>query len=271
MNRRTPIALAASVALLTVAGCGGSNDAGSTGSAPAASDGGASSTGQVSGTITVMAAASLKESFTELARTFEQQHPGTKVVLSFGPSSGLASQITQGAPADVFASASRKNMDQVVRAGDASAPKTFAQNRMTIVTPAGNPAKVRGLNDLTKSSVKTAVCQAQVPCGVVAAKVFDNAGLAVKPVTQEVDVKAVLSKVTLGEVDAGLVYVTDAKAAGGKVAQVAIPEADNASTDYPIASLAGSENPAAAKAFVDLVLSPAGRQVLAGAGFAAPS
>ncbi|BDZ59623.1 MULTISPECIES: molybdate ABC transporter substrate-binding protein [Barrientosiimonas] len=270
-RRAAPAAVAA---LITVAGCGNGTGEGAgenAGSAAPGAGSGAASSGRVTGTITVMAAASLKESFTSLARTFEQQHPGTKVVLSFGPSSGLAGQITQGAPADVFASASRKNMDQVTQAGDAASPTTFARNQLTIVTPASNPAKVRGLSDLTKPSVKTAVCQAQVPCGVVAATVFRNAGVTVKPVTQEVDVKAVLSKVTLGEVDAGLVYVTDAKAAGTKVAQVAIPADDNASTDYPIAPLTGSKNPATAKAFVDLVLSQTGRQVLTGAGFAAPS
>ncbi|MGN6613112.1 MAG: molybdate ABC transporter substrate-binding protein [Angustibacter sp.] len=229
-----------------------------------------SSTGPVTGTVTVLAAASLTEAFTGLAKQFEAAHPGSKVVLSFGPSSGLAQQVLQGAPADVFASASAKNMQQVVDAGDVATPRTFARNVLEIAVPPANPGRVTGVADLAKQGVKVALCQPQVPCGAVAATVFANAGISVTPVTQEADVKAVLSKVSLGEVDAGLVYTTDVRAAGTSVRGITIPARLNASTTYPIAALDAAPNPAAARAFVDLVLSDSGRAALAAAGFEAP-
>jgi molybdate transport system substrate-binding protein len=212
----------------------------------------------------------LTESFTDLGKKFEAANPGVKLTFSFGPSSGLAEQIIQGAPADVFASASAKNMTQVTAAGDASDPKTFAKNVMEIVVPPGNPAKVAGVDDLAKPAVKVALCQAAVPCGAVAAQVFKKAGVTVHPVTEEADVKSVLSKVQLGEVDAGMVYVTDVKAAGAKVTGVPVPDAVNASTSYPIATIKTSTNSAAAQAFVDFVLSATGTAALAAAGFQAP-
>lgn len=263
--RALPLALVAALAGMVLAGCGSSSSA-SGSSAPSSGP----AIGGVSGTITVFAAASLKESFTALGRRFESAHPGTRVVFSFGPSSGLAAQITQGAPADVFASASPKNMTQVTDAGVAPAARTFARNALEIAVPATNPGRVTRLSDLGKSAVKVAVCQPAVPCGVTAAKVFANAKLDVAPVSQEVDVKAVLSKVTLGEVDAGLVYVTDVRSAGRKVQGIAIPDAVNAATEYPIATLTTSKNKAAAQAFTDLVLSPQGATALAEAGFARP-
>lgn len=218
----------------------------------------------------MFAAASLTESFTELGKQFESANPGTKVTFSFGASSALAQQINSGAPADVFASASPKNMDQVIDAGGASNPKVFATNKMEIATPPDNPADIASVNDLAKSSVKTALCQPQVPCGSVAQQVFTNAKITVKPVTLEPDVKSVLTKVQLGEVDAGIVYVTDVKAADAKVKGVEIADDVNASTDYPIAPLTKSGNAAVASTFVELVLSPAGQGVLTAAGFQAP-
>jgi molybdate transport system substrate-binding protein len=259
MSRRL-VAVGLAVGVL-LAGCGSSPR----GSAPPAAAGGA-----VTGTVTVFAAASLKEAFTRLGHQFEAAHPGVRVVLSFGPSSGLATQITQGAPADVFASASTTSMQQVVKAGDASAPRDFASNVMQIAVPPANPAHVTGVADLARAGVKVAVCQAAVPCGATAAKVFAHAAVKVTPVTQEVDVKAVLAKVTLGEVDAGVVYVTDVRAAGAKVRGIAIPAGVNASTTYPIAPVAGSRNPAAATAFTDYVLSADGAAALTAAGFARP-
>jgi len=256
-------AVAAVVAVGGLAGCGSSGGSGS---------GGSSSSGAAgpTGTITVLAAASLTEAFTTIGKQFEAAHPGTKVVFSFGPSSGLATQITQGAPADVFASASQKNMDQVTSAGAASSPTVFVKNTMEIAVPPANPGNVANVNDLAKKSVKVALCQAQVPCGSVAKQVFDNAKITVTPVTEEADVKSVLAKVTLGEVDAGMVYVTDVRSAGDKVKGVEIAPDVNASTSYPIAALTNAPNPAGAKAFVDYVLSPAGTTVLTQAGFLAP-
>ena len=221
-------------------------------------------------TIQVFAAASLTESFTELGKQFESDHPGTKVEFNFGPSSGLVEQIDGGAPADVFASASPSNMDTLVSSGDAKDPQDFATNSMEIAVPPDNPAQIGALGDLVGQGVKVAVCQPQVPCGKVAAEVFANAGLTVKPASEEVDVKSVLTKVQLGEVDAGMVYVTDVQAAGDKVEGVEIPDTQNASTSYPIAALEGSKHQKEAAEFVDLVLSDDGAKVLEEAGFAKP-
>jgi molybdate transport system substrate-binding protein len=257
-------ALVAVVALL--AGCGGSSDATSAGSASPS----ASKSASLTGTINVFAAASLQEAFTKIGAQFEAANPGTKVVFNFGPSSGLAEQIGQAAPADVFASASTTNMDTVVKAGDASNPTNFASNTMEIAVPPSNPADVTTVNDLAKKSVKVALCQAEVPCGATAQQVFKNAKITVTPVTEEVDVKSTLSKVELGEVDAGVVYVTDVLAAGDKVKGVEIAADVNASTTYPIAPLTASKNKATGQAFVDYVLSPDGLAVLTAAGFSAP-
>jgi len=269
MRRFAVTLLTASVIAVGLAGCASNqqNSGTSSASSPAA---GESSSASLSGNITVFAAASLTESFTEIGKQFEAANPGTKVTFSFGASSALAEQINAGAPADAFASASPKNMDQVVSAGGASDSKVFATNKMEIATPPSNPAHIASVNDLAKSSVKTALCQPQVPCGSVAQQVFTNAKITVKPVTLEPDVKSVLSKVQLGEVDAGMVYVTDVKAAGDKVKGVEIADDVNASTDYPIAALTKSGNAAVASAFVDMVLSPAGESVLTAAGFQAP-
>jgi len=224
----------------------------------------------LSATVNVFAAASLKEAFTKIGAQFEAAHPGTTVVFNFGPSSGLATQINQGAPADVYASASTKTMSQVVDHGQATSPRDFASNEMAIAVPVKNPAGITRLSDLADSGVKVALCQDAVPCGVSAAKVFTNARLTVIPVTQEVDVKAVLTKVTLGEVDAGVVYVTDVRAAGAKVKGIEIPAAVNAFTTYPIASLTKAPHKATARAFTDYVLSAKGTSVLSAAGFARP-
>jgi molybdate transport system substrate-binding protein len=216
----------------------------------------------------VFAAASLTESFTELGKQFEAAHPGVSVKFNFGASSTLATQITQGAPADVFASASPTNMTTVVDAGQVAKPTTFAKNTMVIVTPPDNPANVAAVADLAKPGVKVALCQVQVPCGAAAVKVLSNAGVTVTPKTYSPDVKAVLTTVELGEVDAGIVYVTDAQAAAAKVKAVPIPAEQNVSTSYPIAVLTKASNPAVAQAFVAFVLSGTGQAVLTKAGFA---
>ncbi len=256
---------AAAALLLSLAGCGGSaGSGGATGGATGAASGSAEQT------VTVFAAASLKESFTRLGREFEAAHPGTRVVFNFGASSTLAAQINLGAPADVFASASAKNMQEVVSAGGANPPQVFARNVLAIAVPADNPGRVGSLADLARPGVKLAVCQPAVPCGVLAAKVFDKAKVNATPVTREADVKAVLTKVTLGEVDAGLVYTTDVKSAGTKVKGIPMPAGIDASTEYPIATLTKAPHPSMAQAFADAVRSPSGTAVLKAAGFAAP-
>lgn len=267
--RRTAVTIL-SVGLVATAltGCGSSSSGGSGSTAGAGSSSSASPS--LSGSITVFAAASLTEAFNQIGTQFEAAHPGVKVTFSYAASSALATQITAGAPADVFASASTKNMDQVVTAGYLSNPTTFVKNVMEIAVPPSNPAGVASVADLARPTVKVALCQPQVPCGATAAKVFTNANITVKPVTLEPDVKSVLSKVELGEVDAGVVYVTDVKAAGAKVTGVPIPADFNASTSYPIAALAKSGNADAAAAFVAYVLSPAGESLLTAAGFEQP-
>jgi molybdate transport system substrate-binding protein len=218
----------------------------------------------------VLAAASLTGSFTEIGKDFEAAHPGTEVVFSFGASSTLATQITSGAPADVFASASAKNMDAVVAAKAVADPKTFAKNVMEVAVPPTNPAKITQLTDLARPGVKVVLCAEAVPCGSTARKVFTNARITVTPVSNEADVKATLAKITLGEADAGVVYVTDVLAAGDKVKGITIPADLNASTSYPIATLTAAKNPDLATAFVDYVLSVEGATTLTDAGFEKP-
>ena len=254
-TRRVMAMIAASALALSVAACTSGRSAGS---------------GNAKGTITVFAAASLTEAFTALGKAFEAAHPGTTVKFDFDASSALAVQINQGAPADVFASAATKNMQQVIDAKGAKASTTFAKNVMEIAVPPKNPGKITGLTDLARKGVKVAVCQPQVPCGATAAKVFANANLSVNASTLEPDVKSTLSKVELGEVDAGVVYVTDVRAAGGKVTGIEISPTFNASTEYPIAALSKSKNKATAQAFVDFVLGAQGRAVLTADGFQAP-
>jgi molybdate transport system substrate-binding protein len=221
-------------------------------------------------TITVFAASSLTGTFGQIATAFEKANPGVHVRLNFGASSTLATSIVNGAPADVFASAAVKNMTTVVSAGEAAQPVTFATNSMQIAAAPGNPAHIAAVADLARSGVKVALCEPTVPCGAVAAQVFANAHVTVKAVSLESDVKSTLAKVELGEVDAGVVYVTDVQAAGTKVVGVPIPAAVNATTKYPIAALTHSTHAALAQRFVDFVNSSAGQAVLRAAGFAQP-
>lgn len=257
-------AITVGLGLCLLAGCG----SGGAGSQHAGASGGSASAG--ASTVTVFAAASLQETFSTLAARYEAAHPNTTVKLNFGASSALALQINAGAPADVFASASTKNMTQVTSAGSASKPVTFARNSMEIAVPPSNPAHIAAVRDLAKPGVKVALCQAQVPCGATAVTVFSHAGVSVKPVTLEADVKSTLTKVELKEVDAGVVYRTDVLAAGPKVKGIEIPASQNASTDYPMAVLTKAKNPAGAQSFLAFVLSQQGKSVLETAGFQQP-
>jgi molybdate transport system substrate-binding protein len=223
--------------------------------------------GQGGRTVTVFAAASLTEVFTEIARDLEADEPGTTVVLSFGASSALAQQIVNGAPADVFAAASPATMATVVDAGDAVEPVVLARNTLQIAVPADAPDVV--LADFADPERTIALCAPEVPCGAAAAQVFGQAGVVPRPDTLEQDVKAALSKVRLGEVDAALVYRTDVLAAGGDVRGIDVPEAASAKNEYSIA-LVGERGSAGAASFVDRVLSEQGQRVLADAGFDRP-
>jgi molybdate transport system substrate-binding protein len=250
------------VLLLTlISGCGSSDKA------PAIS----STTASASAKIIVFAAASLKKTFTDIGEQFKTDNPGASVEFSFAGSSDLVTQLTQGAPADVFASADTKNMDKAAQAGLlAGDPVNFASNTLTIAVAPGNPKKIASFKDLTQQGLNVVVCAPQVPCGSATQKVEQATGVTLNPVSEESSVTDVLNKVTTGEADAGIVYVTDAIGAGDKVAAVAFPEAAGAVNTYPIAALKGSKNSELARKFVDLVTGEAGQKVLNAAGFAKP-
>jgi molybdate transport system substrate-binding protein len=265
MTARLLAALALTAVVAGTAACGdNSDDAGST-------PGGGGSSSAISGTVTVLAAASLTGTFTTIGKNFEALHPGAKVTFSFAGSSQLAQQITSGAPADVFASASPATMTTVTDKGDAvGTPVTFVKNQLVIAVRKGNPKGLTSLAAIAAPGVKVALCAQQVPCGAAAKTALSMANVKLTPVTLEQDVKSALSKVTLGEVDAALVYRTDAEAAATDVAGVEFPESAEAINRYPIAALKGAPNPAGAAAFVAYVQTDPAQRVLSAAGFQTP-
>ncbi len=219
----------------------------------------------------VFAAASLKESFTEIREQFRTDNPGADIEFSFAGSSDLVTQLINGAPADVFASADTNNMDKAANADLLSGdPVDFASNTLTIVTGPGNPAKIATFRDLTRPGLSVVVCAPQVPCGSAAEKVEKTTGVQLDPVSEESKVTDVLGKITSGQADAGLVYVTDAQGAGDQVTAVAFPESAEAVNTYPISVLEQSENPELATEFVDLVTGEQGQKILGAEGFAKP-
>ena len=267
MSRPRPVrrlaTLLAAVVLLVACGDDGS---GTVSGASAGPD-------EVTGEVTVLAAASLTGAFTELGKGFEAANPGTRVRFSFAASSALATQVNQGAPADVFAAADTATMDKVVApgaAGTASPPTTFATNRLEIIVGTGNPKGIRGLADLAAAGVVYVTAGEGVPIGAYARQALDKARVTLTPRSLESDVKGIVTKVTLGEADAGIVYATEVKAAGDKAEGVRIPDDTNVVSTYPIAPLKGGKNPTAAAAFVRYVTSEEGRAVLARFGFTAP-
>jgi molybdate transport system substrate-binding protein len=265
--RRTPgarVIAALAVTVVALTGCSTSGGGGT-------SAGAASTDGSLSGSVTVFAAASLTGSFTDLAADFEAAHPGVSVDLNLAGSSDLATQIVEGAPADVFASADAKNMGTVVDAGLADGdPVDFATNVLEIAVPPGDPAGVRDLADLADPDLNVVVCAPAVPCGAATVAVTKAAGVTLTPVSEESSVTDVLGKVTSGEADAGLVYVTDVAAAGDAVEGIPFAESSEAVNTYPIVALTDSREPDAAQAFVDYVAGPDGRAVLSAAGFGSP-
>jgi molybdate transport system substrate-binding protein len=263
-------AVLAAVALGLLTACGG-GDGGDDAAADTTSAGASASDDGLTGTLTVFAAASLTDVFTGLGGQLEEENPDLTVQFNFAGSSALATQLTQGAPADVFASANPAQMAVVTDAGLADGePTVFTANVLQIAVPAGNPAGVTGLADFAREELAIAVCAPDVPCGAASEDVFAAAGITPLPDTQEEDVRAALTKVELGEVDAALVYATDVTAAGDAVEGIAFPEAEDAVNDYPLATLAEAPNADAARAFVDLVLSDEGQQALEDAGFRSP-
>ena len=222
------------------------------------------------GELLVSAAASLTDAFAEVESAFEATNPGVDVVLNLGSSSSLREQIIEGAPADVFASANTSNMDQVVEADAASEPQIFATNLLQIAVPAGNEAGVTGLEDFANEALLVGLCAEDVPCGDFGRQVLENAGVTPSIDTYEPDVRALLTKIEAGELDAGIVYVTDVLSTGGTVEGIDIPEEDNVVASYPIVALNDAPSPNAAAAFVAFVLSDEGQAILGDFGFSGP-
>ncbi len=260
---RRPLGLA--LALTLVVGLGAA--CGEDKPKQAASTSTTASTVATSGNLTVLAAASLTESFKELGTAFELKHPGSKVIFSFDASSALATQANNGAPADVFASADQPNMKKVTDAGNAVNPRVFAHNKLAIIVAKGNPKKVTGLADFSR--ITFVLCAPEVPCGKYGAEALSKAGVKAQPKSLETNVKGVVTKVSSGEADAGIGYVTDAKAAASSVEGVDIPDSQNVVADYPMAVLKQSANSNLAYAFLDFILSPEAQAVLEKYGFAA--
>lgn len=245
---------------LVAAACGGDDDSDSVADPP-------TTAGKLAGEITVLAAASLADSFKELATAFAAAHPGATVRFSFDSSSSLATQANQGAPADVFASADDVNMKKVTDTGTAAKPRTFTRNRLAILVGKGNPLGIAGLADFDRPEVRFVLCADGVPCGTYGKEALTNAGVKAEPKSFENNVKGVVTKVTSGEADAGIVYVTDARAAAGNSDSVDIPDALNVTANYPVATLKQSSKPDVAAAFVDFLISPTGQGILARHGF----
>jgi molybdate transport system substrate-binding protein len=262
------LATAALATVLATTACSNnSNDSAAGGSSSAGPGASAAATGK----LTVLAASSLTETFNQIGKDFEAANPGISVTFSYAGSSALAQQITAGAPADVFASASPATMKTVTDAGDATGtPTVFVKNQLVIAVPKGNPKGIEGLSDLTKPGVKVAECAKEVPCGAAAVTALAAANVKLTPVTLEQDVKSALSKVKLGEVDAALVYRTDAKSDTADVDGIEFPESAKAINNYPIVALKSAPNPSAAAAFVAFVETPAEIKVLTDAGFQQP-
>jgi molybdate transport system substrate-binding protein len=249
-NRLVVLALVAAA----VCACGGS--------------GGPAETASLKGTTSVFAASSLTDSFRALGGYFEAAHSGVKVQLNFAGSPTLVTQIEQGASADVFASADTTNMDKLNSDGfTAGTPQVFAHNKLEIIVGAGNPKGITGLADLAKPGVIYITAGPTVPAGKYALQILSKAGVKVTPKSLETDVKSVVSKIELGEADAGIVYVTDVKAAGAKAQGVVIPDSVNVEAAYPIVTVKGTKDSSLAGAFISYVLSPDGQAVLQSFGF----
>jgi molybdate transport system substrate-binding protein len=251
-GRSSRFLLVASIMLgLVTAACGSDDDGGG-------------------GEVVVFAAASLTGAFIELGDAFTEANPETSVTFSFAASSELVAQIIEGAPADVYASADLTNMTKLTAAGaNAGEPVVFANNRSEIIVAAGNPLGIRGVEDLADDLILV-TCAPQVPCGTYAAQIFENAGVTVTPDSYEENVNAVVTKVTLGEADAGIAYATDVAAARDDAEGVEIPTEFNVVAEYPIAVTAEAPNPDGAQAFVDFVVSDAGQAILTSYGFTSP-
>ncbi|WP_329624960.1 molybdate ABC transporter substrate-binding protein [Streptomyces sp. NBC_01255] len=270
-TRRRAAAAALTAALLVpLTACGNNDDTkkDTAGSTPSGSTPSGSASAAPRANLTVLAAASLTNVFKTAGAAYEKANPGTRITFSFAGSQELVAQVSQGSPADVLVTADTKSMDKVK--ADTGTPAIIAKNRLVIATGEGNPFKVDELKDLADTKLKVVLAAPEVPAGKYSKQVLDAQKVTVKPVSQEPNVRAVLSKVELGEADAGLVYKTDAASAADKVDAVEIPDAQNAIAKYPAATLKDSKNAEAAAAFVAWLSSPEGQKILQDAGFQKP-
>ncbi|MFJ3814286.1 molybdate ABC transporter substrate-binding protein [Streptomyces sp. NPDC090056] len=265
-GRRAAAGALTAALLVPLAACSSDDGKKDTGGSTATASG--SATGAPAANLTVLAAASLTDVFKTAGAAYEKSHPGTKLTFSFAGSQELVAQVSQGSPADVLVTADTKSMDKVK--ADTGAPAVIAKNRLVIATGEGNPHKVDDLKDLADTKLKVVLAAPEVPAGKYSKQILDKQKIAVKPVSQEPNVRAVLSKVQLGEADAGLVYRTDAESAKDKVDAVEIPDDQNAVAQYPAATLKESKNAGAAAAFVAWLSSPEGQKLLQDAGFQKP-
>jgi len=226
---------------------------------------------KVSGSVTVFAAASLTESFNDEQTTLKTEQPGLSITYSFSGSGALVTQIQQGAPADVIATADTASMKKLTDAGLVEAPVTFANNQLEILVAPGNPKEIKTLNDLARGDITFVTEDETVPAGKYSAQALSAAGVTTSPVSKETDVKSAVAKVTSGEADATIVYVTDVTAAGSKGTGVRIPDAQNVIAEYPIAIVKATENHDAAAAFIDAVVKGSGQTALYNRGFLPPT
>ena len=265
-RRRGAVLLLLLAVLGFVAGCGSDSDSSTGSTSPATTEAAA----EVTGTVTVFAAASLTAAFQEAAEAFQEANPDAEVTLNFAASSALAQQIDEGAPADVFASADEANMTKVVDAGNlAGEPEIFATNSLEIIVEPGNPKGITGVAGLAGSGVIYVTTAPEVPIGRYAAQVLEKANVTVTPASLEADVKAVVTKVTSGEADAGIVYATDVTAAGDKADGVTIPADINVIAKYPVGVTKEAANPQAAQAWLEFITGSEGQAILAKYGFGA--
>lgn len=269
MKRFSGIAVIAALSLITLSSCSGGSGSASSSSSEASSTAPTASATPVE--LKVFAAASLNKAFPEIADTvLKESDPNIKVTFNFQGSSTLVDQMKEGAPADVFASADQKNMTKASDAKLVDTPKPFASNVLTLIVPKGNPGKITGL-DASLDGKKLVVCAQGVPCGNATKQLAEKLGVTLNPVSEEQKVTDVRAKVESGEADAGLVYATDAKAAGDKVETIEVARANEVVNSYPIALTVSTKNKEAAQKFIDAVLSDKGQAVLKKYGFSAPT